>query len=293
MVALLAGLSYLVARQITKPLESIRNTAERIASGDFKAEVDENLLNRRDEIGSLSRTAAQMGNAIDEALQAHKRLLSDVSHELRSPLTRLSLANTLMTKRLGEHSENNRIAQEVEELNGMIEQLLSLSRMQLMPQKERLVYDLQPVLQRCIDNARFSFAGVIIQFHDHTGSKIPHWVKGSDDLLSRAISNVLTNASRYCNERIELSLTDAGELWQLEIYDDGSGVPESELDKLFVPFYRPEFARQREKGGTGLGLAIVEQAILFHGGHVKAQPSDLGGLAIVMTIPKAEPTEPL
>lgn len=287
-VLVLAIMSYLVARQIAKPLESIRNTAEKIANGDFKAEVEPKLLNRKDEIGSLSRTASKMGQTIDEALEAHKRLLSDVSHELRSPLTRLSLANTLMTKRLGSHPENTRIEHEVEELNGMIEQLLSLSRMQLAPEQERQAVSILSALKRCVADAEFSFPELEIQLQNHLEPDLKPWAKGSDELLCRAVQNVLNNASRYCEKQIQIQLKEQDKHWLIRIEDDGPGVPEVELNKLFVPFYRPEFARPRDKGGTGLGLAIVEQAIHFHGGQVKAERSKLGGLAIVMVLPKGE-----
>lgn len=288
-VLVLVLLSYLVARQITRPLESIRNTAEQIASGDFKAEVEPKLLNRKDEIGSLSRTASQMGQTIDLALEAHKRLLSDVSHELRSPLTRLSLANTLLTKRLGEQPESHRIEREVEELNGMIEQLLSLSRMQLTPEQERQPVAILAVLQRCLSDAEFSYPNIELRLNNRLEDTEEAWAKGSGELLTRAVQNVLNNAARYCRKQIRIDLKELPTSWLICIEDDGEGVPEAELGKLFVPFYRPEFARQRDKGGTGLGLAIVEQAIQFHGGEVKAERSELGGLAIQMTLPKAKP----
>lgn len=284
----LAFMSYLVARQIARPLESLRHTAEQLASGDFKAAVEDNLLNRKDEIGSLSRAASQMGQTIDQALDAHKRLLSDVSHELRSPLTRLSLANTLMSKRQGCAPENARIDREVAELNGMIEQLLSLSRMQLSAEQEREPVDIRPALTRCVSDAEFSFPELSIEFKDMTCESLQPWAKGRDELLCRAVQNVLNNAARYCKKHIQVLLKEQGESWLIRIEDDGPGVPEDELDKLFVPFYRPEFSRQRDKGGTGLGLAIVEQAIQFHGGHVAAERSDQGGLAILMELPKAD-----
>ncbi len=287
---LLGALSYVVARQITNPLASIRRTAEQIAAGDFKADVSPQLLNRKDEIGSLSRTTSKMGQAINQALVAHKRLLSDVSHELRSPLTRLSLANTLLTKRLGEHSENSRIASEVEVLNGMIEQLLSLSRIQFMPETERVVFDLRPVLKQQVEDACFCFPELTIALVDQTEPSQPALAKGDHELFGRAVQNVLNNASRYCQQQIQISLTVDAEYWLLRIEDDGPGISEDEQEKIFVPFYRPEFARQRDKGGTGLGLAIVEQAVHFHNGTVSAKRASLGGLAIEMKLPRSANT---
>lgn len=285
----LAIMSYLVARQIARPLESIRHTAEQIANGDFKATVEARLLNRKDEIGSLSRTTSKMGLAIDNALEAHKRLLSDVSHELRSPLTRLSLANTLMTKRQGSTPENVRIEREVAELNGMIEQLLSLSRMQLSAEKEREPVDIRAVLMHCIADAEFSYPKLTLELNEACCGNSQTWATGREELFGSAVQNVLNNAARYCQQHIQVNLSEQEKHWCIRFEDDGPGVPEEELDKIFVPFYRPEFARQRDKGGTGLGLAIVEQAIQFHGGHVMAAHSPLGGLSIIMELPKAEP----
>ena len=285
-VVLLLGLiSYLVARQIAKPLESLRNTARQIADGDFKANVEVELLKRKDEIGNLAQTVSQMGKTIDKALVAHKRLLSDVSHELRSPLTRLSLANSLMAKRLGTHPESTRIEQEVSVLNGMIEQLLNLSRMQLTPEQERRPFALRPLLKLCMDDAEFSYPDLNINLIDDIESAVDVQVRGNEELLCGAVHNVINNASRYAKSCIQIRLQQVEQDWLLTIADDGEGVPASELDKLFVPFYRPEFSRQRDKGGIGLGLAIVEQAVKFHGGVVKAKRSELGGLAVEMRLP--------
>lgn len=290
LIALLALMAYLVARQIARPLESLRHTSQRLADGDFKARVDSALLERTDEIGSLARTTCQMGQAADESLAAHKRLLSDVSHELRSPLTRLALANSILKKRLGVHPETDRIEHEVEVLNGMIEQLLSLSRMQLVQNTELKPVAFLGVLEKCVSDALYSYPKLNIHVVDSPEIKLNIMIQGDEDLLVRAIQNVLNNASRYASSEIALnvmSVTDNGTaFWCLRIEDDGVGVPETELNKLFTPFYRPEFSRQRDKGGSGLGLAIVEQAVKYHKGHVEAQLSDKGGLAIQMLFPQ-------
>ncbi|MBW8192272.1 HAMP domain-containing protein [Neiella marina] len=281
---LLGGLAYLVARQIVKPLVSLRRTAKQIAGGEFAAAVPQQVLLRKDEIGSLGRTVSSMGHTIDSALDAHKRLLSDVSHELRSPLTRLSLANTLAEKRAGESEESARIRHEAEVLNEMIEQLLSLSRMQLMPQHDRQPVAIISILNQCFDNLRFSHPELQLQLNNQLASD-NILVSGNEDLFKRAISNVLDNASRYADAVILVSIDESDGQLELVLEDDGCGVPEQELDKLFEPFYRPEFARDRSRGGAGLGLAIVAQAVKFHGGQVAASLADSGGLRIVITMP--------
>lgn len=279
------GLAFLVARQIVKPLASLRRTANQIAAGEFTAEVAPDVLKRSDEIGSLGRSVSSMGQTIDDALAAHKRLLSDVSHELRSPLTRLSLANTLAEKRAGETDESKRIAHEADVLNGMIEQLLSLSRMQLMPEHEREPVAVLAIISQCLDNLRFSHPELNLTLNNQLQADDIQ-VVGNADLFKRAISNVLDNASRYAESTIALSLSQRDERIVIEFSDDGCGVPENELTKLFEPFYRPEFARDRSRGGAGLGLAIVAQAVKFHGGQVVASQAEQGGLRVTLELPR-------
>ncbi|GGA89032.1 two-component sensor histidine kinase [Neiella marina] len=283
---LLGGLAYLVARQIVKPLAELRGTANLIAAGDFNAPVAESVRKRKDEIGSLARSVSSMATTIDDALAAHKRLLSDVSHELRSPLTRLSLANSLLVKRLGNNNESDRIRHESEVLNDMIEQLLSLSRMQLMPEHDKQALEFNSVLHHCVDNLRFTHPELKISLTIEPAEAAAISMTGNGDLLKRAIGNVLENASRYADSMLQIKLTATDQQLVLTIEDDGCGVPEGEHSKLFEPFYRPEFARQRERGGAGLGLAIVAQAMRFHHGDVRAEAAELGGLRIVLRFPR-------
>ncbi|MBD1390209.1 HAMP domain-containing protein [Neiella sp. HB171785] len=288
---LLGGLAFVVARQIVKPLAQLRGTANLIAAGDFKAPVDQAVQQRKDEIGSLARSVSSMATTIDDALAAHKRLLSDVSHELRSPLTRLSLANSLLVKRLGSNTESDRISHESDVLNDMIGQLLSLSRMQLMPEHDKQRIDFMAVLKQCVDNLRFTRPDLHIELNVMPTTLATIDFYGNADLLQRAIGNVLDNAGRYAESSLNVELTLSDQQLTLSVDDDGCGVPQEEHDKLFEPFYRPEFARQRERGGAGLGLAIVAQAVRFHHGEVRAETAESGGLRVVMSLPTSGEVE--
>lgn len=288
-------LCYLLSSYLTSPIVHLTRVTQQLANGDLTARVGNNRVTRRkDELANLARNFDRMAERISYLLEAQKRLIRDISHELRSPLARLNVALVLARKRAGEpaRSHLDRIELESERLNELIEQLLTLARLE--NGKDNIQFDrinLEYLVQELAADADFEAQG--------TGKTVtvtnaePCEIKGNEMLLRRAIENVLRNAIHYTAERssVEISLTCATILEKLyaviSVRDHGSGVPEDTLAELFRPFYRVGDARERESGGsgTGLGLAIVEQAVKLHNGQVKAANTSEGGLKIDIQIP--------
>lgn len=276
--------------QITGPVRTLRSAARQFSRGDLAVRVSEAPeLNRGDELSELARDFDDMATRIEELIKSQQQLLADISHELRSPLARMSLALDLARRRLGDGvPEHQRIEREVQRLNDLIEQLLTLARMQGRPNAmQSEVVNMRDLVHDVVDDAHFEAEAngrrvLVSNYCDVT-------VCGSRPLLRSAIENVVRNAVRHTAENTEVTIDMApsngdGHLTIL-VRDHGPGVPFQALDRLFDPFFRVEEARDRARGGVGLGLAIVRQAMLFHHGSASAQNHPDGGLLVRLELP--------
>jgi two-component system sensor histidine kinase CpxA len=289
--ALVSGLVCLVlARYLTAPLARLRRATESYASGDLSARVAPSLGARRDEVAELARAFDRMAEQLQALMGAQRQLLSDVSHELRSPLARLQVALGLARQRAeGRASgELDRIERESERLNELIGQVLSLARLEsgvTAPAREPV--DLAELLERVAADADFEAraANRRVEISQST----PAMVEGDARLLRSALENIARNAVRYTAEGTAVTLSLARDpqqaRWLVTIRDHGPGVPDDMLPRLFEPFVRVGDARDRATGGYGLGLAIARKAIHLHGGGVSASNEPSGGLRIVVALP--------
>ncbi len=289
---LLSGLiCYLLTRYLTRPILRLRTAARQIADGDLSARAASTMERRRDEIGELVRDFNQMADRIETLVASQKQLISDISHELRSPLARLTVALGLARQRAGDGASNalDRIEREAERLNDMIGKLLALARMgSASTPPERTSIQLSELLQEIVDDASFE-----AQDHDCNVQLVcasDTVVEGSPELLRSAIENVVRNAVHYTspetNVEVRLSCNGASsKSARIVVRDHGPGVPDTELQKVFEPFYRLANARERTTGGTGLGLAITDRAVRLHGGSVSAHNAEGGGLEVEIRLP--------
>jgi two-component system sensor histidine kinase CpxA len=224
---------------------------------------------------------------------AQRQLLSDVSHELRSPLARVQVALGLARQRAEGRAgaELDRIEQETERLNELIGQLLSLARLDsgaTAPAHEPL--DLAELLAAVAADADFEAraSGRRVEFT----SPGPAPIEADARLLHSAFENIVRNALRYTAGDTAVTLALGRDpqrpgLWRVTIRDHGPGVPEAMLPRLFEPFVRVGDARDRASGGYGLGLAIARKAVRLHGGEVSAVNEPTGGLSVVVLLPAA------
>lgn len=289
----LAGcvLCYGVARHVTSPVVRLRAATAQFSRGDLRARVTaEAVLKRQDEIGALARDFNEMADRIEGLVKAQQRLMADVSHELRSPLTRLGLALGLVRRRREADLATPlaRMEREVERLNLLIGQLLTLSRLESLnqpPPMER--FELSALVREVAADADFeaSSGNRSVRLLDGTACS----VQGARDLLRSALENVIRNAVKYTapDTTVEVRVVhpSGSRTATIVVEDHGPGVPESELTRVFEPFYRVDEARQRDTGGAGLGLAITRRIAALHGGTAEAANHPSGGLEIRITLP--------
>jgi signal transduction histidine kinase len=292
---MIAGIvCYLLARSLTGPILQLQKAARRFADGDLTTRVAPVLGNRGDEIAGLGRDFDRMAGRIEKLVNAQRKLLRDISHELRSPLTRLNLALEMAHRSSSPEAGNalGRIGREAERLNDLIGQLLAVTTLETGDERiERGAVDLTGLLLDIADDANFEAHACNREVKVEANEDIK--VEGSEELLRRAIENVVRNAVRYTGEgtSVDVGLSrhveDGGSYARIRVRDHGHGVPEADLKRIFEPFYRVADSRDRLTGGTGLGLAITERAVRAHGGRVRASNDDAGGLIVEIDLPVA------
>lgn len=271
-----------LAWSLAKPARQLKNAADDVARGNLKQHPE--LESGPQEFLATGVSFNQMVSALERMVTAQQRLISDISHELRTPLTRLQLATALMRRRHGEGKELQRIEMEAQRLDGMINDLLVLSRSQHKNELTREHLKANELWADVIDNAQFEAeqVGKILEVTSPPG---PWKLVGNPNALDSALENIVRNALRYSHHHIALSFTADGDGITIMVDDDGPGVSEEDREQIFRPFYRTDEARDRESGGTGLGLAIVETAVQQHRGWVRAEDSPLGGLRLILWLP--------
>ncbi|MFA0442377.1 two-component system sensor histidine kinase CpxA [Vibrio sp. 10N.286.49.C2] len=272
-----------LAWALSQPARRLERAAKRVAKGEFK--VDPSLEKGTSEFKQAGTSFNQMVVAINQIISGQQRLLSDISHELRSPLTRLRMATALANRKQGESSELSRIDTEAQRLEQMIGELLELSRISTDSHTLREIQPASSLWEAILDDAQFEAEQMDKTL---TFSTIPEAsLCGNPKLLMSAIENIIRNAIRYGHDKIEVNIQQQVDTLIITVEDNGPGVPDDELNDIFRPFYRVSTARDRDSGGTGLGLAITQSAILQHSGQIEASRSDLGGLKMRVELPLA------
>ena len=299
---------------ITRPIGSLREAARKLAAGDLRARVPwpKGKAKRKsgDELWGLVYDFNEMADRLESLVDAQMLLLRDVSHELRSPLARLSVALELAREEaqpgINEEAhpvmleQLDRIERETGRLNSLIGQLLSLSHLESttrLPVRMRVslgtvVKDLLPDMDYEAQrrNCGVSFANGSGEQPEPQSSAATE-VLGSPELLARAVENIIRNAIAYTAEgtSVEIQLFSEQRLGSsfavLQVRDQGPGVPEAALKSIFRPFYRLDLSRQRSTGGYGVGLAITERAVRLHAGTLRATNRPTGGTSILFLFP--------
>ena len=284
-----AAACYGLARYVTRPLAILRGATRALARGDLAVRVGSTVGHGTDEFTELGRDFDRMAERLDALVTAERRLLRDISHELRSPLARLNVALGLGRQRAGDdQAALDRIEREAERLNSLIGQLLMLARMESgVATVVREPIDLVAIVHDVVEDAAFEAKsrGRAVEITETCDAR----VSGDPELLHSAVENVVRNSVRHTREgtAVEVSMGRAGaaRVW-IRVRDHGGGVPEEALPNIFQPFYRVGDARERGTGGVGLGLTIVHRTIRLHDGTVRAvNVPGGGGLVVELTLP--------
>lgn len=277
-----------LVRHITRPVAQMQAATAQIAEGNFNARVSDR---RRDEVGALGQSINRMATRLAGFVGGQKRFLGDIAHELCTPLARMQMALGILEQRADDKSKAyvDDVRDEVQHMSHLVNELLSFSKASLGASNVRLqAIELAPLVEKAIK--RESATGSDIR------SEVAPGVMATADpeLIVRAISNLLRNAVRYAGDAgpITVSATQHDTKVEILVSDCGPGVPDSELPKLFDPFYRVDTSRARETGGVGLGLSIVKTCVESCGGTVLCRNRQPHGFEVVITLNHAEPGPP-
>jgi two-component system sensor histidine kinase CpxA len=286
--------SYLLSRYLTTPIRILKTATQKLAMGDLSTRIGLLKGKRRDELVDLAGDFDRMAEKIEILEDVRRQFLSDISHELRSPLARLNIAVEMARKQnhpdISDHLE--RIDLESQRLNDIINRLLATTRKKnLVETDDPVSIKLHDLLNEILKDANFEAQSRKCSVK--MVSKIDIELIGIRHLIKCAIENVIYNAIRYTKKGtcVEISLRKENKSGSsfaiIVIRDYGNGVPEDSLRKIFQPFYRVDSSRDRQSGGTGLGLAITDRAIRYHHGTVAASNASDGGLIVEMSIPRS------
>ncbi|MBL8231576.1 MAG: HAMP domain-containing protein [Bryobacterales bacterium] len=282
LLAIIAVLLWLLTSRLVVPLRKLANVMDGFGAGNLSARF---LDSRRDEIGSLGNSFNQMADRVQTLLVAERRLLQDVSHELRSPLARLSFAVRLARTAPDRDAAIDRVKKEIDRLTELVSSLIEVTRAEGDPAERpsdpvRLNELLDRVSADCQLDAQSKNCKVSYQGHADVN------VSGNEELLRRAVENVTRNAIRYAppGSEVQVSMEAAAKDAVVQVRDFGPGVPEEKLSRIFDPFFRVEASRDSMEGGVGLGLAIARRAVSVHNGSIQARNMN-PGLCVEMRLP--------
>ncbi|MDR1581587.1 MAG: HAMP domain-containing protein [Synergistaceae bacterium] len=283
---LCAVFSFMLVRNFLTPLAELRSITAKLAGGDLSVRVGARVTERSDEFANLGWSFNMMVERIENLVSSQKRLMSDISHEIRSPLQRMEAACALLRMEPERKGEKyiDRLELEIKRINDMVEELLFLTGGGDMDMARPETAELDEIIKSIIQDADFENGGETKKIN----ADIPKlYVLGNPPLLKRAIGNVIQNAIRYTAPEAGIEINARMEEGRVIVVvrDHGQGVAEEELVKIFLPYYRTDKARERSGGGIGLGLAITKRIIENHGGDVAASNAPSGGLIVTMRFP--------
>jgi len=270
LLATVATLYGLVTIKIAAPLRRLVVVVNRFGRSEFTTRAD---TRSKDEVGDLGRSFNSMADRIQTLLSSERQLLQDVSHELRSPLARLTFEAEMVRKTTDRDAAATRLRHEIERLSELIGTLIEMARAEGEPGTiEMSELSLNELLNGICEDCTLEASAMGCSISTH----MPEFVEvcGDEELLRRAFENVIRNAIRYSpsGTQVELSLHSNGKEATISVRDQGPGIPKDLVERVFDPFFRVDSSREEKTGGLGLGLAIARRAIRVHHGDIIAVP---------------------
>lgn len=275
-------LCWIAAAGVISPIRRIANSIAQFGRGDLTVRVQ---TDRPDEIGQLGRSFNEMAERMERLITSERRLLSDISHELRSPLARLKFAMKLARTSNDPAAALERIERDVNRIASLVSDIVEINVVEddpAMEQREDVC--VRDIVEQVVDdcNLEAQARGCRID----VSGEVCGQVLGNPELLRRAVENVVRNAIRYSpeNSAVEVALSEDDRNAQIATRDYGPGVPQDAVERIFDPFFRVEEARNLNGGGSGLGLSIAKRAVSVHRGSISAENAT-PGLRVVIVIP--------
>ena len=288
------GACFMLARFLTRDFNTLKNATVRLAKGDWDVRIADKIITGRSEFKELAIAFDHMVANLQKSMLEQKRMIKDVSHELRSPLARLQVALAIAQQKSthGINDELEKIKDAADYLNDVISNILSLPANDNEPWQLTDTIELNSLLETLQENfeTEADAKNIDIIFHTTVHEAL---VLSRGLTLVSVFDNIIRNAIHYTHPNTSVSIVlrklDADQ-YQVTIEDNGPGVPEEHIKDIFEPFFRTSEARDRQSGGYGLGLAISQRTVCLHGGDIIAQNSKAPqqGLTIAVTLPAAE-----
>lgn len=275
-----------LAWYFARPIRNLRAAFDEVAKGKLDTRIGSTMGGRKDELADLGQDFDHMASRLQSLMEVQRRLLHDISHELRSPLARLQAATDLMQQQPERAAEFiSRLERDIGRIDVLVDEMLTLARLDSgMAGRMDEIVDLHELIEQIADDARFEAAikqsTVEVSLPEHVT------IKGNHELFFRALENVVRNAVRHspAGKPVDVSVKqEASMKWAIIVSDTGPGVPPSELEMIFDPFFRSKTGS--DFSGYGLGLAITQRVVQAHGGTVAATNRPEGGLAVTITLP--------
>ena len=285
---LLTILSIVLYRHIMNPLRELEKATRAFSRGNLNVRVRQLLGNRSDELTELANTFDRMADRIGDHIVTQRQLIADLSHELRTPLTRLDIAVDTLKDSNDKTLCIARVERESKQIRKLVEDTLTLAWLE--NERPSLVdedLDLVDLLDVVVDDARFEFPGRCIETVLPKHAPI---TQSNHRSLGQALENIIRNAMRFTplGASVYVTLMSEAKNYQISIVDQGPGVAEGHLDKIFQPVYRVDHSRSAPSDSFGLGLALAKRQISAVGGQVFAKNLATNGLLMSITLPKQQ-----
>jgi signal transduction histidine kinase len=275
--SLIVGGAYLSIRRILRPIQWLQQGVQKVSRGDLQVTLP---AKGHDELGSLARGFNQMIQRLKHMLTIREQLLLDVSHELRSPITRMKVALEF----LPDSKARQTISEDLKEMETLVSEILHSARLRNM--SERMTFEavaLGDLLESIVAAFGNPQPGIELQ------RPLPQVTVVVDpEKMKTVLTNLLNNAVKYSHPQsgaIRVTASSQTKNWLVSVTDDGIGIPPDELEKIFEPFYRADKSRDRKTGGFGLGLSICKTIMTAHGGSISIKSPPGQGTCVTLTFP--------
>ena len=270
---MLSVVLYAMTRTITRPLGDLAKAADAVGRGTTVQPLKERGAR---ELKRATRAFNAMQERLNRYLDSRTRVLAAMSHDLRTPITRLRLR----VESIEDEALRARCVEDLDEMTRMVRGALSMFR-GLNDEEPTIAVDIDALLQEL--QRRYGEVNEHIAIEGRAAPAFP----GKPLALKRCLGNLVDNALQY-GGKATIAVTDSNDELTIRVLDDGPGIPEAELDRVFEPFYRLESSRNRETGGTGLGLSIARDVAQAHGGSLTLANSSEGGLEARLVLPRLQ-----